>query len=327
MGKIICDKCGNEISNDFNNTLLFCTNCGASLKVTASEKTLSLADSERHYPPANQPSKPKKTALYLIGGFALVGALLAAAGGFYFFGQPRLTAKQYRCTIPGEPEPQTSDEYYQRAKKHIEIYSGDGAPSLDDCAFGALNEALRRNPDNAKALRLRGYGYKQRKEYERATLDYDKAVLLEPNNEQNYIARKYFYEELEKFDKAAEDQTAILRLHLKNNPGDAERLIEDYQTRAGFYVKSRDFDNAIKDYTEIIRLKPNSAYGYPFRANAFRDKGDFENAVKDYSEVIRLEPYEANHYYLRASAYRRLGKTDLADADERKFRELFARKR
>ncbi len=45
MKKLICQKCGGEISNDFSNTLLFCTNCGAGLNLTAGEKTLSLADS------------------------------------------------------------------------------------------------------------------------------------------------------------------------------------------------------------------------------------------------------------------------------------------
>lgn len=327
MDKLICQKCGCEISNDFNNTLVFCTNCGANLNLAESEKTLSLPGSEALRSAAPRPEKPKtnKSLLYFIGGFGLLGIVLSAVG-FYFYGLPKFT-KQYTCTIPGEPEPQTSDAYLKRAGKHIELAGGDRSTSLDNCAFGALNEALRLNPGNVDALILRGYGYRQRKQYDPALADYDKAVQLEPENVNTYIVRRYFYEQIEKFDKAIEDQTMVLNLQLKYNSDDKERSVEDYQKRAELYERIGDFDNAVKDYTEIIRLKPNSAFGYPSRARAYRNKGDFENAVKDYTEVIRLEPYEANHYYLRSEAYRKLGKNDLADEDQRKFDELYNQKR
>lgn len=332
MNKLICQKCGGEISNDFNNTLVFCTNCGANLSLAESEKTLSLPDSEALVSAALRPAKSKtnKVLLYVIGGFGLLGVLVLAAAPFFFYGLPivmPVVNKQYTCSIPGEPEPQTSDAYLRRAGKHIELAGGDSSANVDNCAFGALNEALRLNPGNVDALILRGYAYRQRKQYELAIADYDKAVQLEPENVNTYIVRRYFYEHLEKFDKAIEDQTAVLSLQLKYNSDDTERSIEDYQKRAELYSRIGDFDNAVKDYTEIIRLKPNSAYGYPTRAKAFWDKGDFENAVKDWTEVIRLEPYEANHYYARAEAYRKLGKNNLADEDERKYRELYDQKR
>ncbi len=259
----------------------------------------------------------------MIGGFGLFGALVLSGIGFYFFGLPNFT-NQYHCTIPGEPEPQTSEDYYNRAGEHVVIAGGDISANIDDCAFGALNEALRLNPHNVDALILRGNGYRQRKQADLAVVDFDKAVQLQPNNIDNYIHRRRFYEHIEKFDKAVEDQTAIINLHLINNPPNNERLVGDYQKRAELSKKIDDFDSAIKDYTEIIRIQPDSVFGYPYRARAFWDKGDFENAAKDYTELIRFEPDQASLYYTRAEAYRKLGKNDLAGADERKWKELRA---
>lgn len=317
MSNLICQKCGGAISNDFNNTLHFCTNCGTSLNLAAGEKTLSPPDSA-----APQPDKAKisKLPLYLIGGTALLGVLILSAVGFFFYGLPKFT-KQYHCTIEGKSEPQTSEDFVERARDHIEIYSEGGAASFDDCAIAALNEALRLNPDNVEALRLRGYGYTRRKQYEPALADYNKAIQIEPNNEINYIGRRVLYEDWDKIDLAIEDQTAILNFHLKNNPPNYEKIIEEYGERIGLYRKKLDFDGVIKDYTEIIGIKPDGFYFFQ-RAGAFMEKGDYENAIKDFTEAIRLEPDDVNNYRVRALTYDKMGKRDLAEADRRKSDEL-----
>jgi tetratricopeptide (TPR) repeat protein len=232
--------------------------------------------------------------------------------------------KQYNCTIAGEPEPKTSEEYFSRAQKHIEIFSGDGASSLDDCAFAALNEAIRLDPNNTDALRVRGYGYKQSKQDDLALADYDKVIQIEPNNPRNYRLRKYFYEDRGLIDKALEDQTIILNLLLQSSSADKTELVEEFEKRAEFYEKKEAYENAIKDYTEAIRIKPDSELLFGQRAKAFEKKGDFENAVKDYTTAIRLDSEFEHYYYNRAEAYRKLGKNDLAEADMKKFYELIS---
>jgi TonB family protein len=234
--------------------------------------------------------------------------------------------KQYNCTIEGEREPQTSEEYFIRAQKHIEIYSGNGAASLDDCAFAALNEAIRLDPNNTDALRVRGYGYYQRKQDDLASADYNKVIQIEPNNPRNYFVRRYFYENTGLIDKAIEDQTAILNLLLKNNPADNTELIKEFEKRAELYEKQEDYENAIKDYSEAIRIEPDSYILFYQRAKAFEKKGEFENAAKDYTEAIRLSPEFEHYYYNRAEVYLKLGKNDLAEADMKKFYELIAAK-
>lgn len=323
MNNLNCHKCGNEISNEFGVTLVYCTSCGASLKLATGEKTLSLTDSAALYSPAPQPDtvKTSKTSRYLIGGIGLLGTVFLLVIGFSLYGLPRFT-KYYTCTIPGEPEPQTAEEYFERAKKHIEIFSEGRATIIDECAFGALNETLRLNPNHSDALRTRGYYYRQEKKYELAEADYDRAVQLEPSNEKNYYLRSFLYKEWGKVDKAIEALTTVINLQLKNNPGDIKELIDDYERRIQLYQEINDYDNLIKDYTELIRLKPNNSFYYSQRAQASENKGDFENAVKDYTEAIRLNPKSSNNYFYRSLIYEKLGKRDLADADKKKGDEL-----
>ena len=106
--------------------------------------------------------------------------------------------KQYNCTIAGEPEPATSEDYINRALKHKETFMGD-------CFFAALNEALRLDPNNTDVLRLRSFGYRRNEQFDLALADYNKVIQIEPNNPDNYHLRSIVYIEKELFDHAIDD--------------------------------------------------------------------------------------------------------------------------
>src|SRR5215203_3325464 len=293
MNKLICRKCRHEISNEFGTTLAYCTNCGAGIQNLTSEKPFAFGNAPTPVSPKftgrDSPSNSKIPRIFL-GCLGLGGILLSVAGFFgnsYWSGKNPLAkfTNRYNCTIAGELQPKTPEEYVNRARKHIEDFSGD-------CAFSALNEAIRLDPNNADALRLRGYAYRLEKKYELALADYNKLIQIEPNNPDNFYARRDLYEAQELFDKAIEDQTTILNFILQDDSADNIKLIEGFMKRVELYEK----------------------------------KGDFENAVKDYSEAIRLNPESERHYYNRAEAYRKLGKNDLADADMKKIDELLPAK-
>ena len=94
------------------------------------------------------------------------------------------TAKQYKCEIAGEPAPQTAEEYFKRAGKHMEENGYSAA--FDECAFGAVSEGIRLDPKNADALALRGFLYKARakefvskNESDTAKNDFESALKIE----------------------------------------------------------------------------------------------------------------------------------------------------
>jgi hypothetical protein len=90
MSNQICRKCGGEISNDFNHTLAFCTNCGASINLSpTNQKTLPLTEPETLLSPMprNLNAKPGGKGLhYLFGCLGLLGAaaVLSVVGFFSY---------------------------------------------------------------------------------------------------------------------------------------------------------------------------------------------------------------------------------------------------
>ncbi len=219
MNKLICQKCGGEISNEFGVTLVYCTNCGAGVQSMQPEKTAVLGEVPTLVSPKsliNNSSSNSKMTRNVLGCLGLGVVLLSALGifGYWSWSGKNLLAKytkQYNCTIAGEPEPETSQDYYNRAVKHIEIFSGNSVTSLDDCAFGALSEAIRLDPHNANAFLLRGYGYRQKKQSDLALADYGKAIEIEPKASRSYYLRSKIYLEEEMFEKALADVSEAIR--------------------------------------------------------------------------------------------------------------------
>jgi tetratricopeptide (TPR) repeat protein len=189
--------------------------------------------------------------------------------------------KQYKCEIPGEPEPKTSDDYLKRAGKHYEL--NNYADAYDECAFGACAEAVRLDPKNSKALSCRGNFYRLLKDYDTALEDLNESIKLFPGDPTSFQIRSRIYKEKKMFDEAIADQTSAIEIYAR----------EDYR----------------------------SPYNHFERGELYFLKGDYEMAARDFSEVIRLKPDFENIYKKRAEAYRKLGKNDLADADERKAAE------
>jgi TonB family protein len=186
--------------------------------------------------------------------------------------------KQYKCTLPNEPEPQTSDEYYKRASKHMELSNNLG--SFDECAFGAASEAVRLDPKNADALGMRGFLYSAKQDYDSALSDLNEAIRLKPDNPFFYKIRSSIYERQNRFDKAIEDYSAAMKT-------DATHY--DYAKRGGLYFKNNDFENALKDYTEAVRLKPDNESYYTMRAEIYRKLGKTTEANADELKAKEFE--------------------------------------
>lgn len=273
----ICRNCETKISNDFGVELQFCTNCGAQIKSTVTNSPQNVLSVKR--PPLR---------LYVISFFGIGFLLLLAGFGWHFTQGNVLSSftKQYRCSIPGEPEPQTSDEYVARARTHVERNNGSGPSKFDDCVISALDDAVRLDPQNPHAYRWRGGARYERQEINEAIADLDRSIQLDPKEPDAYFLRGLTYSGIEKWERGLADLTSAIEL-------------------------------APRGDIRLVRF-------YAVRGNINSNKGDDEEAVLDYTEAIKLDPDPENimYYMDRERAYRRLGKTDLADADDRKINEI-----
>jgi len=186
--------------------------------------------------------------------------------------------KQYNCTLAGEAEPQTADDFVKRGWKHIE--NNNYAETFDECAFGAAQEALRIAPQNAQALALRGFLYRTKRDYDSALSDLTEAIQIAPENFLFYNVRSTIYERKEMFGKAIEDLSFVITKTGSHY---------DYAKRGSLYFKTDDFENALKDYTEAIRLNPDYENHYTMRAEVYRKLGKNDLAEADELKVKEFE--------------------------------------
>ena len=212
--------------------------------------------------------------------------------------------KQYHCTIEGESEPKTAEDYGRRAAKHLE--KNNYSAEFDECAFGAVSESIRLDPTNADALALRGFLYKARAaiyrendarawktSLELALDDLNEAIRLAPDRPNFYETRISIYDEGGFLDtsgvKTMEDLTKAIEL---STHGKSLMLL--YVKRGDFHLFYKNYENAVKDYTEAINLEPENAEIYSKRSEAYRKLGKTDLSVADDMKVFQLKEEKAD---------------------------------
>ncbi len=160
----------------------------------------------------------------------------------------------------------------------------------------------------------RGTSYLSKSDYERAIVDYDKAIQLNPQNAFNYSNRGYaYYTEGEK-DRAFADFDKAIQL------GHQDAMA--YFNRAAAYSDKGEKDRAIADYDKAIQLDPKLAKPYYNRGAAYSDKGEKDRAFADFDKAIQIDPQDALAYTNRGYAYSAKGEIDRAIADYDKAIQL-----
>ena len=217
--------------------------------------------------------------------------------------------KQYKCELPGKPEPKSAYEFVERGMEHVRA-------EQFDCALGACSEAIRLDSRLATAYACRGGVFGNTGELLKALKDFDQALNLQPDNGDFYYSRAQVHDKLGNTDLALADLAKAVAL-IKSEFG---RSVA-FALRARVYQKLGKLDESIKDYTEAIRLAPDFAYHHANRAEVYFDKKEFDKAIADYSEAIRLDP--KNQYFRqdRAKVFRAVGREDLAVRDEANVEE------
>lgn len=174
--------------------------------------------------------------------------------------------------------------------------------ALLDC-----NEAIALDPASAPAFAGRSAVHAAERRHDRALADIAEAIRLEPKAAQHYIARGNLHSTAKAYAEAVEDLSTAIDL-------DAGNLVA-YLRRGNALRKLGQHDRAIRDYEEAIRRNPRYVAAHVRRADALRDLREHAAAIKGYDTAIEIEPKAGNNYYLRGRAYAGNGQYDRALAD------------
>lgn len=165
-------------------------------------------------------------------------------------------------------------------------------------------------PNDALFYYNRGKAWLDKNDFDAATEDFDRAILLSddairsrPDDALAYLhrgnARLGKAEALngaEHCDAAIDDFDQAVRLDPKN--------AQVYVRRGKAWSFKNDYDAAIADFDQAISLNPHNATAYFERNQAWYNiEGWLDRAIADFDEAIRLNPTVASWYYLRGTRW------------------------
>ena len=165
----------------------------------------------------------------------------------------------------------------------------EGARTRDlDRAIAEFEEAIRIDPQNAKAFLGRGMVWYQKKEYDRAMADYDAAITINPQYASAFDNRGRVWLDRGAFDRAIDDFDSAIRIDPQNAWA--------FGNRGVARIKKGQLELGIGDLTRAIELDPKFARAYVTRGDAKRRTGDPVGAIADYSHAIETDPKLALAY-------------------------------
>jgi tetratricopeptide (TPR) repeat protein len=187
------------------------------------------------------------------------------------------------------------------------------------CSFVIRNAPPVEARELARLYFVRGNAHLSLGAYDRALLDFDAAIMGDPNAHGPFNSRGLVFRRQKQFDRAIVEFDESIR----RNPKDTVPLIN----RGDTYRDQGRLDRALQDYDGAIAINPKSVNAYFGRAltlqqkassdfEGFLNEGRFEElAIAEYGKVLQISPRSANALNNRGRLYHTLRRYDLAMAD------------
>ncbi len=151
-----------------------------------------------------------------------------------------------------------------------------------DRAIEDYDQAIKLDPNFARAFNNRGAMYERKGEFDRAIQDFDKAIALNPEYAEAFNNRGLAYHKKGESDRAIQDFDRAIKL--KPN------FARAFGNRGLAYYDKDEFDRAIQDFNQAIKLKPEFAGAFNNRGLAYRKLGKEKEAIKDFQMANQLDP-------------------------------------
>lgn len=202
-------------------------------------------------------------------------------------------------------------ENYDAALKLGELYLYVRQNNL---SIQYADTVLTKQPDNGKALLLKGFNLKERGDTSGAIKVFQKAVEYD----------QQFFEAYMQLGVLFQMQNNKLALEYFNNALRVKPNAEDALYGRGlWYQDHNEINKAIQDYTTIIQINPKNKNAH-FNLGYIHQSllKVYSEAAKHYSRAIEADPTYVEAYYNRGVCYETLGNISMARPDYEKALEL-----
>lgn len=178
-----------------------------------------------------------------------------------------------------------------------------------DIAIKACNEEIAAGRSLAIAYYDRGLAWAKKGEAEKALLDYNKSLAINPKYQNAYISRGNALKLKNLPEAAIADYDMAIKL-------DASKAGLAFYNRGNSWRDKEQFEKAMADYNKAIELMPQYVNAYTARGNIFKSMNELDKAIEDYDRAIRIDDSKASlAYYNRGVAWRKKSEPDKAIAD------------
>lgn len=169
-------------------------------------------------------------------------------------------------------------------------------------------------PKTPEEFYQKGITLGKESDFKNAIDNFQKAISLNPNYFDAYLASAFYKTRVEDFQGVIDDCNKANTL--KENNAD----VYNYGGYAKYRLKQ--LDEAMKDFNKAIEINPQYANAYRNRGEIKYDRNDNKGAVKDYSLAIQYDPQNPAYRFARGLAYFYLKDYNKALIDMNKAIEL-----
>jgi tetratricopeptide (TPR) repeat protein len=128
--------------------------------------------------------------------------------------------------------------------------------------------------------------YKDKEMYERAMVDCNRAIELDPRDDHAYNTRGAIYHLTKKYDQAIQEYSTAIRLN--------SNFVDPVHNRGMSYAAKGDYDTAIADYNAALKINPRDALALYERGIAKEKQGNQEDGEADIEAAKKIDPHIAD---------------------------------
>ena len=203
-------------------------------------------------------------------------------------------------------------------KETSEVYRNRGlcftTVKLYDKAVLDFTRAIKLPPGDKRLYRERGSAYQALEEYKKAQADYEKALELEPADAELYTTLGDVQERLGEVQEALQSYQKAIQI----DPNYARA----YNNRGVVYLSQMETEKALADHRKAVKLAGDRALYHVNVGIVLNRLERYSEAVTSCNKAIKLDPGYAKAYDIRADAYEGLEQTEKAERDWETYRSL-----
>lgn len=169
---------------------------------------------------------------------------------------------------------QLAERYYDQAITYHDL-------SQSKEAIAYYSEAIFMNPLHEKAMFNRGLLYLDAGQLRQAKVDFDRLLMIAPNDTEALELNGQVHYEMGDYQKAIDYYSLALRLDEKS---------ELYANRALARSRSGQLDAALQDIQAALRLNPENQTAFSFKGDVLTEKGAYQEAIQSYDMALSIDP-------------------------------------